>query len=74
MFSAALFLGVKLESSRVIVTSCRGLVPQVPRATGYGPKNLDTTQFPLVANGWGTKYPVPNMAPPLLDEEEVSPT
>jgi hypothetical protein len=30
--------------------------------------------FPPVANGWGTKYPILDMAPPLLTEEDGSPT
>jgi hypothetical protein len=30
--------------------------------------------FPPVANGWGTKYPILDMAPPLLTEDEGSPT
>jgi hypothetical protein len=53
---------------------CRGFVPRVLRATGYGPKNLDTTRFPPVINGWETTYPVPDMAPSLLAEEEGPPT
>jgi hypothetical protein len=48
----------------------QGFVPWVPRATDYDPKNLDTAQYPTVANDGGTKYPVLNMAPPLLAEEE----
>jgi hypothetical protein len=43
-----------------------GLLPWVPRAASYGPTNLDMTLFPLAANVWGTKYPVPDMVPPLL--------
>jgi hypothetical protein len=31
-------------------------------------------RLPLVANGWRTKHPVPDMAPPLLAEEEWLPT
>jgi hypothetical protein len=31
-------------------------------------------RFPTAANNWGTKYPIPDMAPPLLDEEEGPPT
>jgi hypothetical protein len=31
-------------------------------------------QFPLVANGWGTKYPIPDMVSPLLAKEEGLPT
>jgi hypothetical protein len=31
-------------------------------------------QFPKVANGWGTIRHVPDMAPPLQDEEEGPPT
>jgi hypothetical protein len=27
------------------VPDCRGLISRVPWATGYGPTNLDTTQF-----------------------------
>jgi hypothetical protein len=37
-------------------------------------KNLDTARFPPVANDWGIKYPIPNMAPPLMAEEEGPPT
>jgi hypothetical protein len=44
----------------------RGPVPRVPWATGYGPMNLDMALLPPMANGWGTKYLVPNMVPPLL--------
>jgi hypothetical protein len=33
---------------------CRGPVPTVPQAAGYDPTNLDTTQFPLATNDWGT--------------------
>jgi hypothetical protein len=53
---------------------CRGLVPWVPWAAGYGPKNLDTIRFPPVANGWGTKNLILDMAPPLLAKEEGPPT
>jgi hypothetical protein len=47
-----------------------------PGTAGYRlwPKNLDTTQFPPTTNGWETKYPVSDMVPPLLDEEEGPPT
>jgi hypothetical protein len=31
-------------------------------------------RFPPAANCWGTTHPVPDMAPPLLTEEEGSPT
>jgi hypothetical protein len=51
----------------------RGLVPQLPQVTGYSPTNLDTTQFSPMINGWGTKYPVSDMAPPLLAEGEGPP-
>jgi hypothetical protein len=54
--------------------TCQGPVPRVPRAAGYGPTNLDMTMFPLVAIGWGTKFPVPHMVPPLLVEGEGPPT
>jgi hypothetical protein len=37
-------------------------------------KNMDTTHFLPTANSLGTKYPVPDMAPPLLAEEEGPPT
>jgi hypothetical protein len=30
---------------------CRGLVPQIPRETGYGLTNQDTTMFPPAENG-----------------------
>jgi hypothetical protein len=46
----------------------------VPWAVGYGPTNLDTTRFPPVTNGRGTKYAVPDMDPPLLVEREGRPT
>jgi hypothetical protein len=54
--------------------ACRRLVPREPQATGYGPKNLDTGQFPPAANDWKTKYPILDMAPPVLAEEEGPPT
>jgi hypothetical protein len=47
---------------------CWVLVPRVSLVVGYGPTNLDTTLFPRAANGWGTKYPVPDMVLPLLAE------
>jgi hypothetical protein len=31
-------------------------------------------QFPPLANGWGTKYPVSDMVPPHLAVEEGPPT
>jgi hypothetical protein len=31
-------------------------------------------QFPPAVNDWGTMHPVPDMAPPLLSEEEGSST
>jgi hypothetical protein len=31
-------------------------------------------QFPPAVNGWGTKYHIPDMASPLLTEEEGPPT
>jgi hypothetical protein len=31
-------------------------------------------RFPATANGWGTKYPVPDTVPPLLVVEEGPPT
>jgi hypothetical protein len=52
---------------------CQGHVPQVPWATGYGSKTLNTVYFPPTANGWGTKYPVLDIAPPLLSEEDGPP-
>jgi hypothetical protein len=55
---------------RRLVGYCRGLVPRVLQAVSYGPKNLDTTQLPPAVNGLETKYPIPDMAPPLLTEEE----
>jgi hypothetical protein len=51
-----------------------GPIPWVLWAAIYGPTNLDTTRFPAVARDWGTKYPVPDMAPPLLAEGEGPPT
>jgi hypothetical protein len=45
----------------------------VLRTASYNP-NLDTTIFPLVTNRWETKYPVPDMVPPLLAEGEGPPT
>jgi hypothetical protein len=53
---------------------CQGLLPRVPRGAGYGPANMDTTLFLPAANSWGTKYPVPDMVPPLLAEWEGPPT
>jgi hypothetical protein len=35
---------------------------------------LDMTRFPPATNGWGTKYLVLDMAPPLLAKEEGPPT
>jgi hypothetical protein len=52
----------------------RDLVLWISWATSYSPKKLDTTLFPLAASDWGTKYPVPNMAPPLPAEGEGPPT
>jgi hypothetical protein len=43
-------------------------------AASYDPKNLNMAQFPPTANGWGTKYPILDMTPPLLAEEEGPPT
>jgi hypothetical protein len=43
-----------------------GPVPRVPRAIGYGPRNLVTTKFPPAANSWRTKYSIPNMVPHIL--------
>jgi hypothetical protein len=56
------------------LSTCWGLVPQVPQIIGYGPKNLDTVWFPLVANDWGTKYSIPDIVSPLLTEEVGQPT
>jgi hypothetical protein len=50
-------------------TGCRGLVPRVD---GYGP-NSRYDQFRPVGNDWGIIHPVPNIAPPLLPEEEGPP-
>jgi hypothetical protein len=36
--------------------------------------NLDTVSFPPAAKGWGTKYTILNLVPPLMAEEEGSPT
>jgi hypothetical protein len=36
--------------------------------------NLNMAMFPPAANGWGTKYPVPDMIPPLLAEGGGPPT
>jgi hypothetical protein len=47
---------------------CR--VPWVLRAASYGPANMDTTQFPPVANDCGSKYPILNIFPQLLVEGE----
>jgi hypothetical protein len=46
----------------------RDPLPQVPRAAGYDPINIDMAWFPPAVNGWGTKYSVPDRAPPLLAE------
>jgi hypothetical protein len=53
---------------------CHGLVPRVPWAAGYDPKNLNMTWFPPMVNGCGTKYPIPDMTLPLLGKEEGPPT
>jgi hypothetical protein len=58
----------------VPVVTYEYLVPRVPQAAGYSPNNLNTTWFPPTANGWGTKYPVPDMVLSLLAEEEGPPT
>jgi hypothetical protein len=47
---------------------CRGLVLRVSWVTGYNPKNLKSTLFPLVASDWGITHLVPGMVPPLLAE------
>jgi hypothetical protein len=50
----------------------RGLVPQVPWVTCYGPE-IGYDQFPHVVNGWGTIHRIPDIAPPpLLADEEGS--
>jgi hypothetical protein len=36
-------------------------------------QNLGYDDFPLAANGWGTLHPIPDMAPPLLAEEDGPP-
>jgi hypothetical protein len=36
--------------------------------------NLDMALFPPMTNGWGIKYHVPDMVPPLLAKGEGSPT
>jgi hypothetical protein len=41
--------------------------PVMTQESGYD-------RFPLGVNSWGTKYPVPDMTPPLLAEEEGPPT
>jgi hypothetical protein len=38
------------------------------------PKESGYDRFPPAANDWGTKHPVPHIAPPLLAEEEGPPT
>jgi hypothetical protein len=35
---------------------------------------LNKTSFPSAVNDWGTMYPIPDMIPPLLAEEEGPPT
>ncbi len=37
-------------------------------------QNFGYDRFSLAANGWGTMHPVLDMAPPLLVEEEETPT
>jgi hypothetical protein len=49
---------------------CQGPVSQVPRAAGYGSKNLDTARCPIVVHGWGVTQLMPGMVPPLLAEKE----
>jgi hypothetical protein len=46
----------------------RGIVPWGTAGHRLWPKILDTT------NDEGTKYPIPDMVPPLLAEEEGPPT
>jgi hypothetical protein len=48
---------------------CRGLILWIPRVVGYDPTNLNTTLFPLAANGQGTMYPVSYMVSPLLTKK-----
>jgi hypothetical protein len=31
-------------------------------------------RFPPAVNGWGIKYPIPDIVPPVLAEEEEPPT
>jgi hypothetical protein len=51
----------------------QGLIPRVPRVTGYGKKNAYDL-FPTLANGWETIHHVPDLGPPLQAEEDGSPT
>jgi hypothetical protein len=41
---------------------------------GYYELPVTTQQIPLAAHGWGTKYLLLDMDPPLLAEEEEPPT
>jgi hypothetical protein len=46
-----------------------GSCTPVPRVVGYGPTNLDTTQFRPAANCWGTKYSAADGVLPHLTRE-----
>jgi hypothetical protein len=52
----------------IILEIYRGLVPQVPRVTGYGPTAW-IQPAPPAAKWLGKHTPVPGMAPPLLARE-----
>jgi hypothetical protein len=48
----------------------RGLLSGSPVTS----QEIGYDRFPMVANGWGTKHPLPNAVPPLLTEEDGPPT
>jgi hypothetical protein len=56
-----------------MVVQYQSPVPWLPWVTGYDPTNLNTTQIPSVGHGWRIKYPVSDMAPPLMAEGDEPP-
>jgi hypothetical protein len=56
------------------IINYQGLVPQVPRATGYDLKIWTHPDSLQRKNSWGITHSVPGMVPPHLAEGEGSPT
>jgi hypothetical protein len=65
---------VQYSFVHLVVWNCQGLVPRVPRITGYGSKFSGYDWFPLTTNDSGTIHSVSNMTSPLQAEEDESPT